>query len=94
MSTSVTSKGQVTIPKPMRDYLGLTPGSRVEFVYADDGRVVIRPVGAPKVAHARKTSRFAALRGKLKLGMPTDEYMQLVRGYEDDANDPGFRAAK
>jgi AbrB family looped-hinge helix DNA binding protein len=36
MATTVTSKGQVTIPKPVRDHLGITPGSRVEFRRAAD----------------------------------------------------------
>ena len=36
----LTSKGQVTIPKRIRDYLGLKPGSEVEFRYAGDGRIV------------------------------------------------------
>ena len=31
MSTTVTSKGQVTIPKPVRDLLGIVPGSKVEI---------------------------------------------------------------
>jgi len=31
MAVSVTSKGQVTIPKRVRDALGITPGSRIEF---------------------------------------------------------------
>ena len=31
MAASVTSKGQVTIPKRVRDALGITPGSKVEF---------------------------------------------------------------
>ena len=31
MTTQVTSKGQVTIPKRVRDSLGITPGSKVEF---------------------------------------------------------------
>ena len=31
MAVSVTSKGQVTIPKRVRDALGITPGSTVEF---------------------------------------------------------------
>ncbi|MFN0304432.1 MAG: AbrB/MazE/SpoVT family DNA-binding domain-containing protein [Burkholderiales bacterium] len=35
-STSVTSKGQVTIPKPLRQQLGLRQGSKVEFVLVGD----------------------------------------------------------
>jgi looped-hinge helix DNA binding domain, AbrB family len=40
MSTTVTSKGQVTIPKPVRDRLNIKPGNAVDFVLADDGSVV------------------------------------------------------
>ena len=32
MATTVTSKGQVTIPKPVRDRLGIKPGNAVEKV--------------------------------------------------------------
>ena len=35
-TTSVTSKGQVTIPKPLRQQLGLRQGSKVEFVLVGD----------------------------------------------------------
>ncbi len=35
-STSVTSKGQVTIPKEVRQQLGIRTGSRVEFTVVDD----------------------------------------------------------
>ena len=89
MSTTVTSKGQVTIPKQMRDYLGLQPGSQVDFSYTADGQVVIRPVAPARKRKAK--SRFAALRGTVKLGMSTDEYMNLIRGYDEDKDDPGFR---
>ena len=41
MATTVTSKGQVTIPKPIRDYLGIEPGSEVNFRRGDDGNIVI-----------------------------------------------------
>jgi AbrB family looped-hinge helix DNA binding protein len=34
---TVTSKGQITIPKPVRDALGLETGDRVEFVETDEG---------------------------------------------------------
>lgn len=94
MSTTVTSKGQVTIPKPLRDYLGLQPGSRVDFAYTADGQVVLRPVKQEKKA-AKKPSRFDALRGSGRgLGMSTDEYMNLIRGYDEDKDDPGFQNLK
>lgn len=92
MSTSVTSKGQVTIPKQMRDFLGLKPGSQVDFCYTKEGEVVIRPVAPARKRKAK--SRFAALRGTVKLGMSTDEYMNLIRGYDEDKDDPGFRDAE
>ena len=43
MATRVTSKGQVTIPKRIREALGIKPGSRVDFVLAE-GRVTLEPV--------------------------------------------------
>jgi antitoxin PrlF len=89
MSTTVTSKGQVTIPKKMRDSLGLRQGSQVDFTYTADGELLIRPVLAAR--KGKPASRFAALRGTVKLGMSTDEYMNLIRGYDEDKDDPGFR---
>ena len=38
----VTSKGQVTVPKEIRDYLSLDSGDRLEFVIHADGSVIIR----------------------------------------------------
>lgn len=40
---AVTSKGQITIPKEIRDALHLHPGVRVDFVREKDGRVLFRP---------------------------------------------------
>ena len=37
----LTAKGQVTIPKDIRDALGLEPGHRVSFLRGDDGKVQI-----------------------------------------------------
>lgn len=60
MLATMTSKGQITIPKPARDALQLHPGDRVEFVFGDDGCLfllaVTRPVDSlkgmlPKPAH-------------------------------------------
>ncbi|MGH8278691.1 MAG: AbrB/MazE/SpoVT family DNA-binding domain-containing protein, partial [Gammaproteobacteria bacterium] len=46
MNTAVTSKGQVTIPKKIRDALNLAPGSRVEFDVNDNGQIVLHKAGA------------------------------------------------
>ena len=42
-TATLTSKGQTTVPKEIRDYLNLQPGDRIEFVIEQDGRVVIVP---------------------------------------------------
>jgi antitoxin PrlF len=42
-SSTVTQKGQTTIPKEIRDYLGLRPGNRVDYVVDETGNVVMRP---------------------------------------------------
>ena len=77
MSTTVTSKGQVTIPKPVRDRLNIKPGNAVDFVLADDGSVVLvkvgKKVGAPK-------SRLDRIVGSATVNMTTDEIMALMRG--------------
>jgi antitoxin PrlF len=43
-SATLTSKGQLTLPKAVRDLLRLGAGDRVDFVVNDDGTVVLRPV--------------------------------------------------
>jgi len=44
-TTTVTAKGRVTIPKTIRDLLGIKPGNAVRFKMASDGRVVISNAG-------------------------------------------------
>jgi antitoxin PrlF len=40
---TLTSKGQLVIPKAIREYLRLQPGDRLDFIIQDNGEVVIRP---------------------------------------------------
>ncbi len=42
-SATLTSKGQLTLPKAIRHLLRLGAGDRVDFIVKDDGTVVLRP---------------------------------------------------
>jgi AbrB family looped-hinge helix DNA binding protein len=75
MPNTVTSKGQVTIPKRIRDYLGIKPGSEVNFRRAEDGHIIIE-----RADGTRPPSRFAKLVGSAGPGPTTDELMKLLRG--------------
>ena len=43
MEATITSKGQATIPKLVREQLGLKPGDRIKFFVHPDGSVVLLP---------------------------------------------------
>ena len=74
----LTSKGQVTIPKRVRDYLGLKPGSTVQFEVRGDGQVLLKTdePGPPGPADR--------IRGTARPGLTTDELMRLTRGWGED----------
>lgn len=42
-SSRLSTKGQVVIPSEIRNYMGLRPGDRIDFVVREDGTVVLRP---------------------------------------------------
>ena len=43
MESAITAKGQATIPKAIREYLGLKPGDRIKFFLHPNGSVVLLP---------------------------------------------------
>ena len=43
MESAITTKGQATIPKAIREHLRLRPGDRVKFFVHPDGSVVLLP---------------------------------------------------
>jgi antitoxin PrlF len=53
---TLTNKGQITIPKELRDQLHLKKGSRLEFVVETSGRVILKPLN----------SDFRSLRGMIR----------------------------
>lgn len=80
MATRVTSKGQVTIPKRVRDLLGIRPGTPVDFDLLPDGQVAIRPARGGGRKAGAAASRFARVRGAATVRMRTDEILALTRG--------------
>jgi antitoxin PrlF len=73
MPATVTAKGQITIPKAVREALGVKPGSKVGFKQTESGDVLIVKEGP------RRKSRFERLRGSAGPGATTEELMALLR---------------
>jgi AbrB family looped-hinge helix DNA binding protein len=97
----MTSKGQVTIPKEVREKLQIKPGSDIGF-REEDGKVVlvnedIESNETPGARAVRLLTEFGdRMRREGKIDpeiarMTTDEIMELHRGYSEDADDPGFK---
>ena len=73
MKTIVSEKGQITIPKLIRDMLGLNQGTIIDFEVSQS-----KLVGKKIVT----TDNFSVWRGKGKLpiGKSVDDYLKAVRG--------------
>ena len=85
MSTRVTIKGQVTLPKSVRDAVGIKPGDEVEVRATAAGSVVIeKPAADDYMDRLRKLAKR-----RLICGITTDEFMKELRG--DPAEDPPLK---
>jgi AbrB family looped-hinge helix DNA binding protein len=74
MKTTVSEKGQVTIPKPLRNRLGIRPGHVLDF-REERGRLV--------ATKATSQDPVESVYGILKLGRATDEVITSLRGAAD-----------
>ena len=72
----VTTKGQVTIPRNVREILGITPKTNVEF-REENGKFYIA-----KSSEKMQTDKFSKLRGIATANLSTDEIMSLTREAE------------
>ena len=86
MATTVTTKGQVTIPKEVRDAVGIKPGDRVDLRATAAATVVVEKLGTPDDYKARL---YALAKRKIIRGITTDEYMEMTRG--NPALDPSLK---
>ena len=77
MPTKLNRKGQVTIPKRIREAFCITSGCSVDFAVNAEGDIVIRKVGSES---DRKRDRFDAARGTADVKWRTDDLIALLRG--------------
>ncbi|MEA2999577.1 MAG: antitoxin PrlF [Sphingomonadales bacterium] len=86
---NMTSKGQVLIPKTIRDRVGLVPGAQVTVGINDRGEAVVLPKHVAETPEERRSRIRAALeaaRGSMRTGFATtDEYMDFIRPHRRDA---------
>lgn len=100
----LTSKGQVTIPKHIREKLGVRPGDEIGFreegqqvLLVNEGEQDILPPRREGESDGDFLVRSLGEFGRKHLikdelgGKTVDQIMEDLRGYSEDANDPGFQ---
>ncbi len=80
--STITSKGQITLPIEVRKHLGVHTGDKVSFVIEDSGKVTVKVPKYPNVAS------LAGAAGKLDRHMDMDEMLEIAR---EDALEEEFR---
>ena len=78
-SSTITSKGQVTIPREVRNRLGLKKGDRVEFVM-ENGRTFFRPAQAAENPFLKYVGAFPAFSSVRQI----NSWVRSLRDDEDD----------
>ena len=77
MRSTLTSKGQITLPKELRDQLGLHQGDLVEFV-EESGHTIIRRVSPPENPILRWVGA-----APLPDGVSSTDWVRDARGWDD-----------
>ncbi|MFN7055759.1 AbrB/MazE/SpoVT family DNA-binding domain-containing protein [Hyphomonas sp.] len=82
----ITKKGQVTLPKAIREHLGVREGDEVWFEIRADGQVVVRR----HMSDAARRDAIEQVRNSAdaNTGMTTDEYLRFTRGEDWPSADP------
>lgn len=83
----VTEKGQVTIPKAIRDRLGIKPGSEVEFIERSHGVEIARrePSADRQLLRRQFDFQIQQMRGTIDTGgLDGKAYVDEMRGERDD----------
>ena len=73
ITASITSKGQVTIPKSIRDSLKVSTGDKINFIVSEDGEVIIKPL-------AKKAAEVFGLLAATKKAVSLEEMDSKIEG--------------
>jgi AbrB family looped-hinge helix DNA binding protein len=82
MPTRITVKGQVTIPKRIREVLCLSPGDYVEFAVNTSGEIVVCKAHAEPARPARRHARPVHPRVEAQMRRRAAELLALLRGLD------------
>ena len=74
--TAVSSKGQVVLPKSIRDSLALTPGAKL-MVLSDGENILIKPIRKPDISEFR-TMMDKAAQWAADVGMTADDIDEAI----------------
>jgi AbrB family looped-hinge helix DNA binding protein len=80
LATNVTVKGQVTLPKAVREAANIRPGDRVNVRVRPEGGVIIEAEAAAKSAEAYMNGLKDMSRRRPFRGFSTEEIMAMTRG--------------
>jgi AbrB family looped-hinge helix DNA binding protein len=76
LSSTITSKGQITLPKELRDRLKLKPGDRIGFITDRSGKISIKAIDTDV------RSLRGILKGRRKKPLSVEEMNEVIgRGY-------------
>jgi len=81
MATRMTIRGQVFVPKRVREALLLAPGDAVEFVVNGNGEVVLRKASTPTLTAGRR-ARTAHPQADAQMRRRAAELLALLRGLD------------
>jgi antitoxin PrlF len=84
MGYALTSKSQVTIPKHIREKLGVGPGDTVTFAANDRGEVVVQALLNER---EKWDNALREAQAEFKMDMDVEEWLDMTRGTDRHGRD-------
>ncbi len=80
---TVTSKGQITVPSPLRQALSIGTGDRIRFVQAPDGSIRLEARKRRRIVDIARANAFSAGEAGIDLDKTIDEAITLAMEERD-----------